>query len=415
MFKPVSLLIGLRYTRAKRRNHFISFISLTSIIGLMLGVAVLITVLSVMNGFDRELKNRILGMIPHATISSREPFHDWQKLASFAKKNPQVIAVAPYTQLQSMLTANGQVTGAMISGVDPVYEKQVSIVSQHIDSEHGQGSLDDLRADGFGIVLGATLANNLGVAVGDKVTLVLPEASLSPAGVIPRFKRFTVVGVFQVGADVDGFLAYIHISDAGKLLHIGDKVQGVRLKLHDIFQAKPVADSILTQLPDFFETHDWTQTHGNLFSAIQMEKAMMALLLLLIVAVAAFNIVSSLVMVVADKKADIAILRTLGATPQTINRIFMVQGAVIGLVGTVSGVILGVLIALNISGFMTWVEHVTGKSLFDAYFVNYLPSELSGYDVLWVSLVSGVLSFLATIYPARRAAQVQPAEALRYE
>ena len=412
MFKPVSLLIGLRYTRAKRRNHFISFISLTSIIGLMLGVAVLITVLSVMNGFDRELKNRILGMIPHATISSREPFHNWHKLADFSKKNPQVIAVAPYTQLQGMLTANGQVAGALISGIDPIYEKNVSIVGQHLGTGE---TLDGLTADGFGIVLGDGLATNLGVVAGDKVTLVLPEAALSPAGVIPRFKRFTVVGVFKVGADVDTMLAYVHISDAGKLLRIGDKVQGVRLKLHDLFQARMVGDSLVHDLPDFFEAHNWTETHGNLFSAIQMEKAMMALLLLLIVAVAAFNIVSSLVMVVTDKKADIAILRTLGASPQTITRIFMVQGAVIGLVGTIGGVLLGITIALNISGFMTWVEQVTGKSLFDAYFVNYLPSELNWVDVLWVSITSGVMSFLATIYPARRAAQVQPAEALRYE
>jgi lipoprotein-releasing system permease protein len=412
MFKPVSLLIGLRYTRAKRRNHFISFISLTSIIGLMLGVAVLITVLSVMNGFDRELKNRILGMIPHATISSNQPFHDWHKLADFAKKNPQVIAVAPFTQLQGMLTANGQVAGALISGIDPVYEKQVSIVNENLVK--GQ-TLDSLTADGFGIVLGDGLANGLGVTAGDKVTLVLPEASLSPAGVIPRFKRFTVVGVFKVGADVDGLLAYVHISDAGKMLRIGDNVQGVRLKLDDLFQARDVGSALVQDLPEFFSAHNWTETHGNLFSAIQMEKAMMALLLLLIVAVAAFNIVSSLVMVVTDKKADIAILRTLGASPQTITRIFMVQGAVIGLVGTIGGVLLGITIALNISGFMTWVEQITGLDLFAAYFVNYLPSELSWFDVLWVSMTSGVLSFLATIYPARRAAQVQPAEALRYE
>lgn len=412
MFKPVSLLIGLRYTRAKRRNHFISFISLTSIIGLMLGVAVLITVLSVMNGFDRELKNRILGMIPHATLSSREPFHNWQKLAEIAQKNPQVMAVAPYTQLQGMLTANGQVTGAMISGIDPVYEKKVSIISKHMQS----GNLDALQANEFGIVLGEGLANNLGLHIGDKMTLVLPEAAVSPAGVIPRFKRFTVVGVFKVGADVDGLLAYINIVDAAKMLRLEEgQVQGVRLQLHDIFESRVVLMSLLSTLPDYFYGNDWTQTHGNLFSAIQMEKAMMALLLLLIVAVAAFNIVSSLVMVVTDKKADIAILRTLGASPQTITRIFMVQGAVIGLFGTLGGVLLGVFIALNISGFMTWIEHMTGQSLFDAYFVNYLPSELKWSDVAWVSIVSALLSFLATIYPARRAAQVQPAEALRYE
>lgn len=411
MFKPVSLLIGLRYTRAKRRNHFISFISLTSIIGLMLGVAVLITVLSVMNGFDKELKTRILGMIPHATLSSREPFHDWPKLAEIAKQNPQVMAVAPYSQLQGMLTANGQVTGAMISGIDPVYEQQVSIIGKHM----ALGRLDALQADGFGIVLGEGLANNLGLHLGDKMTLVLPEAAVSPAGVIPRFKRFTVVGIFKVGADVDGLLAYIHIADAGKLLRIGDQVQGVRLQLHDIFESRPVLMNLLGKLPDYFYGNDWTQTHGNLFSAIQMEKAMMALLLLLIVAVAAFNIVSSLVMVVTDKKADIAILRTLGASPQTITRIFMVQGAVIGLFGTVGGVLLGVLMATQISGFISWLEHITGMSFFGAYFINYLPSELKASDVVWVSLVSAFLSFLATIYPARRAAKVQPAEALRYE
>ncbi|MDO8329257.1 MAG: lipoprotein-releasing ABC transporter permease subunit [Fluviicoccus sp.] len=411
MFKPVSLLIGLRYTRAKRRNHFISFISLTSILGLTLGVAVLITVLSVMNGFDRELKNRILGMIPHATLSSREPIPDWQNLAEFAKRNPQVLAVAPVTQLQGMLTANGQVTGAMISGIEPAYEKQVSIISRHIQ----QGRFEALVADGYGIVLGAALASSLGVNTGDKVTLVLPEAAVTPAGVIPRFKRMTVVGIFQVGADVDGLLAYVHIADAGKLLRIGNSVQGVRLKLKDLFDAQAVSHELLYQLPERYYATDWTQTHGNLFSAIQMEKAMMGLLLMLIVAVAAFNIVSSLVMVVTDKKADIAILRTLGASPQTITRIFMVQGAVIGLAGTVAGVLLGIVLSLNITDVITWFEKVSGQSLFDAYFVNYLPSELSWRDVTWVSLLTGLISFLATIYPARKAAKVQPAEALRYE
>lgn len=411
MFKPVSLLIGLRYTRAKRRNHFISFISLTSILGLTLGVAVLITVLSVMNGFDRELKTRILGMIPHATLSSREPIPDWQNLAEFAKRNPQVLAVAPVTQLQGMLTANGQVTGAMISGIEPVYEREVSIISRHIQ----QGRFDALAADGYGIVLGAALASSLGVNTGDKVTLVLPEAAVTPAGVIPRFKRMTVVGVFQVGADVDGLLAYVHIADAGKLLRIGNSVQGIRLKLKDLFDSQEVSRELLYQLPERYYATDWTQTHGNLFSAIQMEKAMMGLLLMLIVAVAAFNIVSSLVMVVTDKKADIAILRTLGASPQTITRIFMVQGAVIGLAGTVAGVLLGIFLSLNITDVITWFEKVSGQSLFDAYFVNYLPSELSWRDVTWVSLLTGLISFLATIYPARKAAKVQPAEALRYE
>lgn len=412
MFKPVSLLIGLRYTRAKRQNHFISFISLTSIIGLTLGVAVLITVLSVMNGFDRELRTRILGMVPHASLTSREPFRHWEKLADFAKKNPQVLAVAPFSQLQGMLTAHGEVAGALITGIDPGPEKQVSIVSRHMIRH---SSIDALQPGDFGIVLGSGLASALNVSIGDFVTLVMPEAAVSPAGVIPRFKRMRVVGIFQVGADVDGMLAYVNIADAGKMLRIDDKVQGIRLKMKDIFAAPTVAQSMLYDLPDSFYVTDWTQTHGNLFSAIQMEKAMMALLLLLIVAVAAFNIVSSLVMVVTDKKADIAILRTLGASPRTITRIFMVQGALIGLLGTAIGVLLGIGLSLSITDIVNWFQAITGKSLFDAYFVNYLPSQLEWSDVLWVSVVSGLLSFLATIYPARRAARVQPAEALRYE
>ncbi len=411
MFKPVSLFIGLRYTRAKRRNHFISFISLTSVLGLMLGVAVLITVLSVMNGFDRELKTRILGMVPHATINSYEPLHNWQRLARLAEENPAVAAVAPYTQLQGMLTSGGLVNGAMIAGIDPVAEQKVSIVQNHMTA----GKLDNLVAGEYGIVLGAALAANLNVLPGDKVTLVLPEASLSPAGVIPRFRRFTVVGVFKVGADIDGLLAYVHIADAGKLLRIGDKVQGVRLKLHDLFQAPEVSWSILQKLPEFFYASNWTQTHGNLFNAIKMEKAMMAILLLFIVMVAAFNIVSSLVMVVTDKKADIAILRTLGASPNTIMKIFMVQGTIVGSIGTLAGVGLGVLLALTISDIASGIETLFGISLFDAYFVNYLPSQLNWSDVAWVGTAAFIMSLLATIYPARRAAKVQPAEALRYE
>lgn len=411
MFKPIPLFIGLRYTRAKRRNHFISFISLTSIIGLLLGVAVLITVLSVMNGFDRELQTRILGMIPHASINAYEPIEKWPALRKLVLKHPQVKAAAPYAQLQGMLTHQGLVSGAMVTGIDPTLEKTVSIIHKHM----AVGQLDNLRAGEFGIVLGSGLAQNLGLGLGDKVTLVLPEASLSPAGVMPRFKRFTVVGVFKVGADVDGLLAYIHLGDAGRLLRMGDKAHGVRLRLDDLFTAPDVSWQLVQQLPEMFYATNWTQTHGNLFSAIRMEKAMMAFLLLLIVAVAAFNIVSSLVMVVTDKKADIAILRTLGASPGTILKIFMVQGSLIGVVGTLSGVALGVVLSLTISDIATGIENVFGVSLFDAYFVNYLPSELQLDDVLLVGGAGLLMSFLATIYPARRAARVQPAEALRYE
>lgn len=411
MFKPLPLFIGLRYTRAKRRNHFISFISLTSILGLALGVAVLITVLSVMNGFDRELKNRILGMVPHATLNAYEPFRNWKKVVDYSLREKGVVAAAPFNQLQGMLTTGSQVSGALITGIEPAMEKKVSIIQNHM----GDGSIDALRDGEFGIVLGSGLAANLGVMVGDKVTLVLPEASLSPAGVIPRFKRFTVVGVFKVGADIDGLLAYVNINDAARLLRMEGKVQGVRLKLDDLFDAPAVSHALVQKHPEFFYASNWTLTHGNLFSAIKMEKAMMALLLLFIVAVAAFNIVSSLVMVVTDKKADIAILRTLGASPNTIMKIFMVQGTVVGVVGTVSGVLLGVLLSLTISDIATGIEQLFNISLFDAYFVNYLPSQLELDDVVWVSIVAFALSFMATVYPARRAARVQPAEALRYE
>lgn len=411
MFKPLSLFIGLRYTRAKRRNHFISFISLTSILGLMLGVGVLITVLSVMNGFDRELQTRILGMVPQATINAYEPFRQWEKVAEYARRDPDVVAAAPFIQMQGMLTSQGMVSGAMVSGILPAEEKKVSILYKHMQT----GRLEDLRAGEFGIVLGAGLAGNLGLAPGDKVTLVLPEASLSPAGVIPRFKRFTVVGIFKVGAEVDSALAYVHMSDAGRILRIEDKVHGVRLKTRDLFAAPEVTWRLLQHLPEYFYGTNWTQTHGNLFAAIKMEKTMMAFLLLLIVAVAAFNIVSSLVMVVTDKKADIAILRTLGATPNTIMRIFMVQGSIVGVVGTLSGILLGVTLALTVSDIASGIEHLFGISLFDAYFVNYLPSQLEAEDVILVGFAALLLSFMATIYPARRAARIQPAEALRYE
>ncbi|MEL0028254.1 MAG: lipoprotein-releasing ABC transporter permease subunit [Perlucidibaca sp.] len=411
MFKPLSVFIGLRYTRARRRERFISFMSLSSMIGLMLGVAVLITVLSVMNGFDRELKQRILGMVPQATLTSTEPMTSWRKLVDIAEKTPGVVAAAPMTQVQGMLTANGQVSGAMITGIEPTLEKRVSILPQYVVA----GTMDSLRDGEYGIVLGRQLANALGLQIGDPVTLVLPEATLSAAGVIPRFKRFTVTGIFKVGAEVDGVLAYVHYADAGRLLRIGDKVQGVRLRVDDLFQARAINESLLAKLPPFFYGTDWSQTQGNLFNAIKMEKAMMSLLLLLIVAVAAFNIVSSLVMVVNDKKSDIAILRTLGATPGMIQRIFLVQGTAVGLGGTLAGVALGVLLSLTVSDLASLYERLSGVHLFDAYFVNYLPSQLDWGDVLWVSLTAFGLSFLATIYPARQAGRIQPAEALRYE
>lgn len=411
MFKPISLYIGLRYTRARRSNHFISFIALVSMIGLTLGVAVLITVLSVMNGFDRELKNRVLGMIPQATVSSTQILTDWPELAKKVEQHEHVTGAAPFTQLQGMLTAHGQVSGIMVTGIEPEYEKKVSIIHQHMV----EGSIDNLKKGEFGIVLGKQMTDALGLSLNDSITLVLPEATPSPAGVVPRFKRFTIVGIFSIGAEVDSMMGYIALNDASTLLRLPDGAQGVRMKLDDIFAAPTVANDIVSELPANFYDSDWTYTHGNLFSAIQMEKAMVSLLLFLIVLVAAFNIVSSLVMVVTDKKADIAILRTLGASPGTITRIFMVQGTVIGVIGTVSGAILGIIFASSISGFIAWLNNVLGLNLFDAYFINYLPSHLRWQDVVVIVSLSLILSFLATIYPALRAAKIQPAEALRYE
>ena len=411
MFRPVSLFVGLRYTRAKRRNHFISFISMTSIVGLALGVTVLIVVLSVMNGFDRELQRRILGMVPQASVLGYQPFSDWQALAEKAEQHPNVEGAAPFIQLQGLLSHKGVVDSAFITGIHPDYEDKVSIVSEHLKA----GSLQDLQSGSFNIVLGAALARKLGLAVGDKVTLVLPEAAVTPAGVIPRFKRFTVAGLFRVGAELDGMVGFIHLEDAAKLARIKGQVEGVRLKVDNLFVAGRVAWQLAADMDGQFYASDWTRTHGTLFQAIKMEKTMMALLLLLIVAVAAFNIVSSLVMVVTDKKADIAILRTLGASPRTIMGIFMVQGCFIGVLGTLIGTALGVTAALNISDFALWLEDVLDRNLFEQYFVNYLPSELRWENVFFVSGMGFAMSFLATLYPALRASKVQPAEALRYE
>ena len=411
MLKPISLYIGLRYTRARRSNHFISFIALVSMIGLTLGVAVLITVLSVMNGFDRELKNRVLGMIPQATVSSTQILTNWPELAKKVEQHEHVKGVAPFTQLQGMLTAQGQVAGIMVTGIEPEYEKKVSIIQDHMIA----GSIDSLKKGEFGIVLGKQMTDSLGLGLNDNITLVLPEATPSPAGVVPRFKRFKIVGIFSIGAEVDSMMGYIALNDASTLLRLPDGAQGVRLKLDDIFLAPEVADDIVKDLPSNFYASNWTFTHGNLFSAIQMEKAMVSLLLFLIVLVAAFNIVSSLVMVVTDKKSDIAILRTLGASPATITRIFMVQGTIIGVIGTVSGAILGIIFASSISNVIGWLNTTFGLNLFDAYFINYLPSYLRWQDVVVIVCLSLLLSFLATIYPAFRAAKTQPAEALRYE
>ncbi|QQD21396.1 lipoprotein-releasing ABC transporter permease subunit [Oceanospirillaceae bacterium ASx5O] len=411
--RQLPLWIGLRYLAAKRRNHFISFISASSMVGMTLGVAVLILVLSVMNGFDRELRERILGMVPHGVLYERGGIQDWQGLASLAEQFPGVAAAAPLTKLQGMLGQGGRVQGVMVTGIDPQAEARVSILPNHIKD----GRLEDLQAGEFNVLLGDLLARQLNVMVGDKITLMLPEATLSPAGVLPRVKRLTVAGIFSVGAELDANLAVIHLQDAAKLARLNGEAQALRIRFHDLFQAPQGIWRMVNQLDGQYSGSDWTRTHGNLFQAIRMEKTMIGLLLLIIVAVAAFNIISTLVMAVTDKQADIAILRTMGAKPRTIMGIFMVQGLAIGLVGVVLGTVLGILAALSISDLVAWVEQLFGFQILnaDVYFISYLPSQLLWSDVAVVTGASLMLSFLATLYPSWRASRVQPAEALRYE
>lgn len=416
MFRPLALYIGLRYTRAKRRNHFISFISLTSMVGIALGVTVLITVLSVMNGFDQEIRNRIFGMANHVTISTiNGSLPQWQRLNDAVVHERYVVAAAPFVSGQGILVSHGFNHPTMIIGVLPDHETGVSAITQKMVA----GSFTDLKPGQFGIILGQELASSLGAWTGDKVTLLIPTATVTPMGVMPRFKVFTVVGVFHVGSGFgfDNDLAYIQMHDAQVLFQLGTGVSGIRLKLQDLYQAPYVTTQIAKQLPNNYLVSNWTDEYGSLFHAIQLEKTMMFLILLLLVALAAFNLVSTLVMMVTDKRADIAILRTLGATPKTILMIFVVQGAVIGLAGTALGLIGGITLALNVTRLVNFIEQVFHVQLLSSsvYYVNFLPSQLIWSDVWHITIVAIIMSLIATLYPAWRAASTQPAEALRYE
>lgn len=417
MFKlPFEWLLGLRYIRAKRRNGFISFISMSSMIGIALGVTALITVMSIMNGFQQELRERILGMTAHMTITeTNHRLADWSSLYEQALALPNVMGAAPNIMEQGMLTHQDRVKGVMIRGVVPQMEGQVSDLAENMVI----GRLEDLKPREFGVVLGFDLAQTLGVSVGDSVTLIAPQGSISPVGVLPRIKRLTVVGLFEAGMyEYDSGMAFMHMDDAAVVFkYAPGEVSALQLKLTDLFLVHRVRLVFSDYIDGVFYLRDWTQQHANFFKAIQLEKRMMFIVLALIIMVAAFNIVSTMVMVVTDKQKDIAVLRTIGASPLSIQAIFMIQGLVIGVLGALFGLMGGVVLSLNIDVIIPLIEQAFGFQFFpaDVYYISEIPSKLEWSDVWAVSSLAFVLTLLATLYPAWRASRIQPAEALRYE
>ncbi|HSW69315.1 MAG TPA: lipoprotein-releasing ABC transporter permease subunit [Gammaproteobacteria bacterium] len=416
MFRPAFFFIGLRYTRAKRRNHFISFISLMSMLGIALGVLVLITVLSVMNGFDGEIRKRVFSMVPPITVTTMADYiSNWQDVERLVKQNPNVISVAPFVTGQILITNDSVVQPAILDGIDPALEKNIT----ELPEKMVQGQLDQLIPGQFDIILGEELANRLNASVGDKITIMTPEVSLTPAGVIPRFKRFTLIGIFRAGSGFgfDGTLAFINLHDGQKLMRLGASVSGVHASIKNVYAAQQVSEQLLAELGPNARITNWTEQFGALFHAVSLEKTMMFFILLLIIAVAVFNLVCTLMMVVNDKEADIAILRTFGATPRMIMGIFVIQGAIVGVVGTFLGVVGGIILASNVTKLVDWIEAIFHVQFLSSsvYFVNYLPSELQSMDVIRISLAALIFSLLATLYPAWRASRTEPVEALRYE
>ncbi|MDO8844517.1 MAG: lipoprotein-releasing ABC transporter permease subunit [Methylicorpusculum sp.] len=416
MFKPLILYIGLRYTRAKRRTQFISFITLTSILGIALGVTALITVLSVMNGFEAELRERILGMTSHATVSGIDgQLQEWSKVQERVKDYPHVAGSAPFVNGQVMINADRRVSGTMLRGILPEQEHAVSEVGDKMVS----GDLNQLVEGQYNIVLGAELAGYLGVGLGDQITVITPQVNSTPAGILPRMRRFTVTGMFRVGMfEYDRNMAIIHMADAAKLFRLEDGVSGLRLKLDDLFNAPQISRALAnTMYADGYRVSDWTQAHSNFFRAIKTEKRVMFIILLLIVAVAAFNIVSTLVMVVTDKRGDIAILKTQGLSAPSVMGIFIILGGIIGVVGTALGTVGGIALALNVETIVPAIEQFFDTQFMaaDVYYISELPSKLEWSDVYAIAAMSFGLSLLATIYPAWQASQVNPAEVLRYE
>ena len=410
------LFIGLRYTRAKRRNHFISFISLISLLGITLGMTALITVMSVMNGFQKEVRTRILGVASHVQVSGIDgTLTNWPQVAHETTNHPQVESAAPYVGAQGMVSVGQVVRGVMVRGILPALEDKVA----DLDRMMVNGKLDALVPGEFGIVVGTELARTLGVSRGDKIVLISPQGQVTPAGILPRLKQFTVTSIFEAGHfEYDSSLVLIHIVDAQKLYRMeDDQVSGVRLKLRDLFLAPQVVRELVPLISQDTHITDWTRQHANYFRAIQIEKRMLSLILALIIAVAAFNIVSTLVMAVTDKQPDIAILRTLGASPRSIMKIFIVQGTLIGVFGTLLGVVGGVLLAYNVSDVIALVERLFSVQFLsrEVYYISEIPSDPQMADIVTVATVSFLLTLLATIYPSYRASKVNPAEALRYE
>lgn len=412
---PLELFIGLRYTRAKRRNHFISFISLISMLGIALGVMALIVVLSVMNGFENELRGRILGMVSHVTVSSYDGrLQNWQALNEQVRENTAVIGSAPYVEAEAMLSNRSSVSGAVIRGIDPELEPQVSKIDQHMTF----GKFSDLKPGEYGIILGTGLANSLDVVPGDRITMITPQSTASPVGFLPRLRRFKIIGLFEIGVyEYDRSSAIIHNQDASRLFRLGGAVSGLRLKLNDMDKAPVVRTELRETLSFDYWVSDWTLRHANYFKAVQTEKTVMFIILSLIVAVAAFNIVSTLVMVVTDKQSDIAILRTIGVSPLSIMWIFMVQGTLIGLIGTLFGLGSGVLLASYIDVIIPALEQFFQTQFLPTgvYPITDLPSDLHQSDVIKITVLSFFVSVIATLYPALRASKTRPAEALSYE
>lgn len=414
MYRPFALYLGLKYLKAKKRNHFISFISAVSFLGIALGVAVLITVLSVMNGFDKEIRSRILTMVPHVTITQWQgELNNWSQLAQRINDKAHIQAFAPVIQGQGVLTYQGRNTFGRIRGIDPEYEPAVSPIDDHMI----KGRLQDLKPDSYNIVIGKAMAEKLGVSVNDHITVIVPQGDFTPAGMMPRLKQFKVTGIFSVGYQYDRRYALMNIQDEATLLQMKGKVSNLQLKLDDLYNAPKVADKLNAELPVGYKAYDWTDSNSNFFKALQMEKTMMFLILALIVAVAAFNMLSTLVMVVTDKRSDIAILRTIGAGTKHIMGLFMVQGLAIGFIGTLAGVLSGVILALNTTAIVNWIQNIFNVKFLSAqvYYIDFLPSSLALSDVVTVALMALSMSFLATLYPAWKATRIDPAEVLRYE